>query len=82
MFEEINTATEKTVKYMCEELDLDYSLFYDLGSFESEYNGDELTGKFLGAKRYIVTYKGVDHVTIAGLPKDAVLSHQCRADRF
>lgn len=72
MFEEINTAAEKTVKYMCEELDLDYSLFYDLGSFESEYNGEELTGKFLGAKRYIVTYKGVDHVTIAGLPKDAL----------
>ena len=72
MFTEINKATEKTVKYMCDELELDYNLFYDLGSFESEYNGEELTGKFLGAKRYIVTYKGVDHVTIAGLPKDAL----------
>lgn len=79
MFEQINNDTTLTVKKMCEELDLNYDLFYDLGSFESEYNGDYLSGKFLGAKRYIITHNGEDYVTIAGLPKQALIEY-CKAN--
>ncbi len=71
-FEKINQNTTNIVKGMCTELEQDYNLFHDLGSFEEEYNGARLTGKFLGAKRYILTHDNKDYVTIAGLPKSAL----------
>lgn len=72
-FENINKWTEKQTRALCNELNLDYHYFYDLGSFESEYNGKAVDGKFMGAKRYIITTPdGKNHVTIAGLPKDTL----------
>ena len=73
-FERTNRMIEKfSIKPLCKELSLDYEYFHDLGSFESEYNGQAVDGKFMGAKRYIITTPdGKNHVTIAGLPKDAL----------
>lgn len=68
----VNTETQKTMKETCERLNLDYDLFYDLGSFEQEYGGREVRAKFLGAKRYIIEDQGKPKVTIAGLPKGAL----------
>lgn len=71
-FETINKYTQKNVKKVCKKLDLPIEYFYDLGSFEKEYGGNEVKGKFLGAKRYIISDGKKDIVTIAGLPKKAL----------
>ena len=63
------------MKEVCERYNLDYSLFYDLGSFEKEYNGRGVRAKFLGAKRYIIEQDGEYHTTIAGLPKKALAGY-------
>lgn len=71
-FKMVNKETQKTMKEVCDLYDLDYKLFYDLGSFEEEYNGEEVQAKFLGAKRYIIKQNGEYEITIAGLPKKAL----------
>lgn len=71
-FKAVNKNTAETMKKVCERYDLDYSYFYDLGSFEKEYGGREVSGKFLGAKRYLITDQGETEVTIAGLPKKSL----------
>lgn len=76
-FDTINKFVERQNKKLCDELHLDYSYFEDLGTFEQEYDGDYVSGKFLGAKRYIITWKGQDICTIAGLPKYA-LTEYCK----
>ena len=71
-FDAVNKKTRETMKKVCAMYNLDYSLFYDLGSFEEEYNGKEVQAKFLGAKRYIVKDDTGYHTTIAGLPKKSL----------
>ena len=71
-FEKVNKETRETMKQVCSLYGLDYSLFYDLGSFEKEYNGDTVSAKFLGAKRYIIKHNGNYEVTVAGLPKNSL----------
>ncbi len=76
-FELVNKKTHETMKKVCNMYGLEYQYFDDLGSFEPEYGGRTVTGKFLGAKRYIITDQGRDIVTIAGLPKNA-LAEYCK----
>lgn len=76
-FEMVNDATRTNMKKACERLNLDFDLFYDLGSFDKEYGGREVRAKFLGAKRYIIEDQGKPKVTIAGLPKGA-LENYCK----
>ena len=71
-FERVNNNTMQTMQQVCAMYNLDYDLFYDLGSFEKEYEGKEVKAKFLGAKRYIIKDDSGYHVTIAGLPKKAL----------
>ena len=71
-FETVNKKTRETMRKVCKMYNLDYSLFYDLGSFEQEYNGKPVQAKFLGAKRYIVKDDTGYHTTIAGLPKKSL----------
>ena len=53
LFNVINKQAEKNVKEVCDRLDLPFEYFYDLGSFEKEYGGREVKGKFLGfIKKY------------------------------
>lgn len=74
LFDEENKKTEKIMKKVCEKYDLDFEIFHDLGSWEKEYTN--VIGKFLGAKRYIITNeKGVTTSTIAGLPKKALIEY-------
>lgn len=74
-FNKVNNDTQAIMKDVCNMYGLDYSVFYDLGSFASEYQGRKVTAKFLGAKRYII--KDIDgyHVTIAGLPKKSLTGY-------
>ena len=70
-----NKQTQKIMKDVCKRYNLDYSLFWDLGSFEKEYGGRSVKAKFLGAKRYIVEDQGKVTTTIAGLPKKALAGY-------
>ena len=72
VIELINTETKKTMMDVCKRYNLNYGLFYDLGSFEKEYCGKEVGAKFLGAKRYIIKEGDKYTTTIAGLPKKAL----------
>lgn len=74
-FNEVNRKTAETMKDVCKMYDLNYDYFYDLGSFEPEYNRREVMGKFLGAKRYIITDKDDTHITVAGLPKKSLTDY-------
>lgn len=71
-FDAVNKKTRETMRKVCKMYNLDYSLFYDLGSFEQEYDGKAVQAKFLGAKRYIVKDDTGYHTTIAGLPKKSL----------
>lgn len=76
-FNMVNKMTREKMFKTCALLGLDPVYFDDLGSFETEYGGREVKGKFLGAKRYIITDEGKDLVTIAGLPK-GTLQKYCK----
>lgn len=71
-FDTVNKQTMETMQDVCKRYGLDYDLFYDLGSFEKEYDGKPVKAKFLGAKRYIVKDDNGYHTTIAGLPKKSL----------
>lgn len=71
-FDTVNKHTKEIMMQVCKLYNLDFDLFYDLGSFEKEYDGKEVQAKFLGAKRYIVKDDAGYHVTIAGLPKKSL----------
>lgn len=71
-FNIVNKNANKKVKECCKRLNLPYEYFYDLGCFESEYDGRKVKGKFLGAKRYIIKDLDKTIVTIAGLPKKSL----------
>lgn len=71
-FAAVNKHTQKTMRDVCDRYGLDYKLFYDLGSFEREYDGDTVTAKFMGAKRYLIKHKDKFELTLAGLPKKAL----------
>lgn len=71
-FTMVNANTREIMKNVCNMYGLEYEYFDDLGTFESEYGGRQVTAKFLGAKRYIITDQGKNIVTIAGLPKRAL----------
>lgn len=74
LFEEENRKTENIMKNVCKKYGLDFSIFHDLGSWEKEYTN--VKGKFLGAKRYIITdERGETKTTIAGLPKRSLLNY-------
>lgn len=74
LFIEENKKTENKMKQICDKYDLDFNIFHDLGSWEKEYI--KVKGKFLGAKRYIITdEKGVTSTTIAGLPKKSLMDY-------
>ena len=74
-FDTVNANTKQIMMQVCNLYGLDYDLFYDLGSFEKEYNGKEVQAKFLGAKRYIIKDESGYHVTIAGLPKKSLQNY-------
>lgn len=71
-FDAINKKTADTMKKVCKMYGYDYKYFYDLGSFEKEFDGKKVSGKFLGAKRYLITDQDETEVTIAGLPKKSL----------
>ena len=74
LFEEENKKTEQIMREVCDLYKLDFDLFKDLGSWEKEYTN--VKGKFLGAKRYIITdEKGKTKTTIAGLPKKSLMTY-------
>lgn len=74
-FEYVNKKTRETMSSVCKRYNLDYNLFYDLGSFEAEYDGEEVQSKFLGAKRYLIKHDDKYEVTVAGLPKKALTGY-------
>lgn len=57
------------------ELNLEYDVFFNIGTFEFESSGDKHYEEFktLGSKRYIYKDKKGWHQTIAGLPKTALI---------
>jgi hypothetical protein len=70
----LNRKTEEIMREVCDLYDLDFELFKDLGSWEKEYTN--VKGKFLGAKRYIITDEsGKTKTTIAGLPKKSLMTY-------
>ena len=71
-FDAVNKKTRETMRDVCDLYGLDYNLFYDLGSFEEEYDGKPVQAKFLGAKRYIIKDDTGYHTKIAGLPKKSL----------
>lgn len=72
-FDKYNEQMREKTKILCEKYELDYEHFYDLGSYELEYEKPFETFKYLGAKRYLYTVKKgnrrVYNCTVAGLPK-------------
>ena len=75
LFGMINAETEKTMTDVCNRYSLPFEYFSDLGTFEQEYGGRAVKGKFLGAKRYIITDQDKTIVTIAGLPKGSLQAY-------
>ena len=74
LFENENKKIENTMKKVCNMYNLDFSVFHDLGSWEKEFS--KVKGKFLGAKRYIITDEnGNTKATIAGLPKKSFMEY-------
>lgn len=76
IIEEYNTKQQNKIKKMCTKYNLDYNIFYDLGSFDCEYENGIKLFKTLGAKRYLHVYEegNVLHYqcTVAGLPKKII----------
>lgn len=75
IFKKANAKMRLMNKSFCNDNNLDFEIFKDLGEWDLECNGNYLeTFKTLGAKRYAYTYidKGVRHynITVAGLPKE------------
>lgn len=74
IIEDYNSRTSDKMRDICKKHSLPFEHFSDLGSFDLEYEG--ATMKTLGAKRYITRYEdGHLAVTIAGLPKRALLDY-------
>lgn len=71
-FIQVNKQTQAIMQNVCNMYNLDYDIFYDLGSFEKENNSKTFSAKFLGAKRYITKTDEGYESTIAGLPKNAM----------
>ena len=71
----INEDARANMKKVCDRYNLNYDLFYDLGSFEKEYDGETFQAKFLGAKRYVTYHNGKYETTIAGLPKKSLQTY-------
>lgn len=74
-----NQKRAEQMKQICKQKNLPFELFNDLGGFDLEYTN--VTGKFLGAKRYIITHDGETTVTVAGLPK-SVLPDYCKKNNL
>lgn len=72
--EQYNNERVNQMKVICKKKNLPFEYFNDLGSYDLEYSG--VSGKFLGAKRYIITEDEHTSVTVAGLPK-RVLPDYC-----
>lgn len=74
IIEEYNRKQQNKIKKMCTKYNLDYNIFYDLGSFDCEYKEGIKYFKTLGCKRYLHIYEeeGETHYqcTVAGLPKN------------
>ena len=70
-----NKEMTQLQKENCERRELPLEHFFDMGQFDLEYSN--VSGKFLGAKRYMTTdADGKTKVTVAGLPK-GVLQKRC-----
>lgn len=73
-FEEYNNQQKEIMRTYCDTHNLPYEHFNDLGCFDLELDGAERF-KTLGAKRYIYEKGRKVKVTIAGLPKKALVKY-------
>lgn len=73
VYDEFNAKQIVENRQFIEELNLDYDIFYNIGTFEYEGHYEEF--KTLGAKRYIYMENSEWHTTIAGLPKNSLLNY-------
>lgn len=84
IIKEYNEKIQRRVTEVITEKQLDYNIFWDLGSFDCEYSHGIQSIKTLGAKRYIHTYTegGAKHyqATVAGLPKKEYISRYGKND--
>ena len=63
------------MKQACDYYGLDFEIFKKLGTWENETPNGIEKFKTLGAKRYIYTVDGVNHATIAGLPRGSLVTY-------
>ena len=75
LFECDNEKIRENMKQACEYYGLDFVIFQKLGTWENETPNGIEKFKTLGAKRYIYTVDSVNHATIAGLPKGALVTY-------
>lgn len=73
-FEEYNKKQKEIMRQYCDNHNLPYEHFNDLGCFDLELDGADKF-KTLGAKRYIYEKNGHIKVTIAGLPKKSLVKY-------
>lgn len=73
IIKQYNEQQQALIKERCEAYNLDYDIYWDLGSFDCEYEKGIRYFKTLGAKRYLHAYVKDGNMnyecTIAGLPK-------------
>ena len=74
IIDDYNEKVGKQMQQICSLHNLPLEHFNDLGQFDVEYEHAE-KAKYLGAKRYITTKDGKTEVTIAGLPKSALVDY-------
>ena len=74
IIEEENEIAANRIRIFCNKYSYNFDDFADLGGWDHEFHN--VKGKFLGAKRYILTTEeGENLVTIAGLPKKALVKY-------
>lgn len=81
-----NNDRQARMAKICNDRQLEKSIFWDLGSFDNEYPHGIKKLKTLGAKRYIHTYieGGSKHyqATVAGLPKKEYIRRYAKSDEL
>lgn len=72
--EDYNNQQKEIMRQYCNTHNLPFEHFNDLGCFDLELDGAERF-KTLGAKRYVYEKDGKPKVTVAGLPKKALVNY-------
>lgn len=73
LFDLFNAEVIKNNRIFIKELNLDYDVFFNIGTFE--YEGHYKKFKTLGAKRYVYMQDNEWHTVISGLPKNSLINY-------